>query len=83
MLEVEIIKMHESGWSCANPTCPRDPEYVNTILTTHHIKTGTICAMIRIGKRWDTKTVFYCRSCIDDVYKMIKSKLDTKLWSFQ
>jgi hypothetical protein len=39
------------------------------------IKVGTVCAFIE-GK-------VFCNGCIDEVYQLIKSKLDRKLWSFQ
>lgn len=84
MLHVSIVKMHESGWTCGNPDCQHDPEYNwHVIGSVYHIKAGSLCAMTRIGNGPDSRTEFYCRPCIDEVYKMIKSKLDTKLWAFQ
>jgi hypothetical protein len=64
---------------CCNTNCQRSSEYHYTILeNSHWIKQGTVCARIQIENRVE----YYCRDCIDEIYNLIKSKLDSKLWIF-
>lgn len=75
MIKVKIIKIQDMGYACANPSCKHNPEYhYNIIGEVWHMKVGTVAA--------DINSDYFCRDCIDDIYRMIKSKLDTKLWAF-
>ena len=91
MLNIEITTVSIEGFECANPNCKHLPEYIeylgdkNIEYHEYIIKPNTVCA--RITSNNASKiigfTEFYCRDCIDDLYQMIKSKLDTNLWAFQ
>ncbi len=81
MLEVNVIKLEYAGQICYNKNCKRLPEYHwNVIGDVWNIKQGAICAVISTGP---LSAVIYCNDCIDDIFKMIKSKLDRKLWTFK
>ena len=64
---------------CGNTNCQHSEKYHYVIMqNSHWIKQGTICARIKI----DNSIEYYCRDCIDEIYNLIKSKLDSKLWIF-
>ena len=72
--------MSTTGYKCDNVKCKHLPEYTyNIIGKEYFIKLDTICASICLGGHIDR----YCRDCIDDIYKIIKLKLDTNLWAFK
>jgi len=86
MIHVEVKTIHWSGVQCSNKHCKRLPEYIHWTNSNYmqagggyrqdwYIKPGTIVA-------WVGHTI-YCRSCIDEAYQHIKSKLDSKLWVFE
>jgi len=86
MIKIDIIKLDATGITCSNPNCQHLPEYTNHILgDNYHIKPDTTVVIIAAGTQFSEflhhKDV-YCRGCIDEIYAMIKSKLDTKLWPF-
>lgn len=79
MLDVQVYKLETTGVHCANPDCKKDPKHmINIIGRVWHIKTDTTVASITLKGNHET----YCRGCIPEVYQMIKSKLDPKLWAF-
>lgn len=79
MLQVSLIKMERGGVHCANRDCKRDPKHMINILgSVWHIKVDTTVAWVSLG----LEDEYYCRGCIDELYKMLKSKLDPKLWAF-
>jgi hypothetical protein len=92
MINVQIVKVDswQASFECANPNCQHLPEYIEYIPRQslwvgekYYLKAGTTCAVISLsGFHIDTNE-YYCRGCIDEVYQMIKSKMDTKLWAFQ
>ena len=79
MIDIEIRKCQSSGIMCDNPKCKRLPENFDRVLSSFFIKEGVIYAAFFFSTGVD----YYCRSCIDDVYQMIKSKMNSKLWVFQ
>jgi hypothetical protein len=83
MIEIEVLKIENDSWICANPNCLKLPQYINADdkwnSCHNHIKKDTTCALISISNI----TIAYCSDCIDQLYAEIKSKLDKKLWTFQ
>jgi len=88
MIHVEVKTIHWNGVQCSNEHCKRLPEYIHYTNSNYmqagggfrqdwFIKPGTIVAWV--GNGADN---IYCRDCIDQVYQLLKSKLDSKLWVF-
>jgi hypothetical protein len=66
---------------CSHNKCRRSPLYFDDPLQEGWlppIKAGTIVGYIAIGS-WRES---YCRECIDDIFAVIKSNFDSKLWIF-
>lgn len=86
MISVRVFKLETTGYKCDNANCQHLPEFTTNIIgSVYHIKTGTICAIIELSGGHTSltgSTDIYCRGCIDDIYKKIKSELDTNLWAF-
>jgi len=86
MIKIDVRKLDATGIKCSNPNCRHLPEYHNHILgDNYHIKPDTTVAIIEAGIQFSLflhHKDIYCRDCIDEVYQMIKSNLDTKLWPF-
>lgn len=79
MLHVQLHKLEMSGIHCANPECKKDPKHlVNILGHVWHIKVDTTVAIVSLQGKQET----YCRGCIPELYQMLKSKLDPKLWAF-
>jgi len=79
VLKITIVHLQETGHHCANPDCKHDPAHmVNILGSVWYIKVDTSVALISIGSSWE----YYCRGCIDAVYHLFKTKLDTKMWAF-
>jgi hypothetical protein len=79
MLKVYLEKLQASGIHCANPDCKKDPKYlVNILGHVWHVKVDTTIAVVSLGG----KEEYYCRGCIYELYQMLKTKLDPKLWAF-
>ena len=91
MITISIRKMHTNQLFCDNDNCKHLPEY-----TDYHkswfanapgpqwtIKEGSICAMVGMKGSWVSSANYYCRDCIDDIYQLIKSQMDTNLWAFK
>jgi hypothetical protein len=85
LINIELQKMNITGTHCANKNCKRLPEYmVNILGSVYYIRVDTTVAVISMGSSNHGLIVdYYCRGCIDEVYQLLKSKLDVKLWSFQ
>lgn len=84
MINIRTYEVWESGIKCCNTNCKHLPEYTDHIIGDNfYLKIGTICALISIQHfMYDMHSDIYCRDCIDEIYHLIKSKLDTKLWAF-
>jgi hypothetical protein len=81
MINISTYEVWESGIKCNNTNCKHLPEYTDHIIGNNYfLKVGTICARWQITTTGNGET--YCRGCIDEIYQLIKSKLDTKLWAF-
>lgn len=87
MIEANVFKMRCSGLTCANPECKHLPEYTYHILgNVYFIKVDSVCLRLSNNKiaadNGDNGTYveYYCRDCIDVVYKKLKPILDSKLW---
>lgn len=79
MLHIRLEKLQITGLHCANHDCKKNPEYMFNILgSVWYIKVDTMVAVVSLG----SKEEYYCRGCIDELYKMIKMKLNPKLWAF-
>lgn len=79
MFDIYLCKLEASGIHCANRECKRNPEYMINILgSVWYIKVDTTVAIVELNGNHET----YCRGCIDELYKKIKTKLDPKLWAF-
>jgi hypothetical protein len=79
MLYIRLHKLEMSGIHCAHPDCKKDPKHLINILgSVWHIKVDTTVAIVSLGGKEET----YCRGCIPELYQMVKSKLDPKLWAF-
>lgn len=80
MIDIQIIIMRDTGFRCANLNCKHNPEYMINILgNVWYIKIDTTVAVITLG---GSRAEYYCRECIDEIYKYMKTKLDSKLWAF-
>jgi hypothetical protein len=80
MIDIQIIKLDESGHKCDGLNYKKNPEYFYCILgSIYHLRTGSTVAEIVLN---NSDYEYYCRDCIDDLYVYIKSRLDTKLWIF-
>lgn len=87
MIRVEIITAGEdqTAYYCDGDKCKHLPEFIDTAgVNNYWIKFGSPMAIVRItrGRNYDLSNS-YCRDCIDQIYREIKSKMDTKLWAFQ
>lgn len=79
MLRIDLIKLDRTGIHCANKECKHNPEHmVNIIGHVWYIKVDTTVAQIMLGGNVE----YHCRGCIDELYKLLKQKLDPKLWAF-
>jgi hypothetical protein len=79
MLNVRIEKLQATGIHCANRDCKLDPKYhINIIGSVWYIKVDTTIAVVSMSG----KEEIYCRACIDELYQMLRTKLDSKLWAF-
>lgn len=80
MIKIQVIKLESSGIQCDNKDCKKNPEYLyNIIGSVHHIRKNTTVAIVSVGNGSEV----YCRDCIDDVYHIAKTTLDSKLWVFK
>lgn len=71
--------MDRSGVHCSNINCKKLPAHtINILGSVYYIRIDTTVAVISLGG----KEEYYCRGCIDEIYEMVKSKLDPKLWAF-
>jgi hypothetical protein len=83
MIRVEIKTISDYAmWACHNEQCKKLPQYILYLRRQSlwegdrwFIKQGTTAAFIG--------HYVYCRDCIDEVYHLMKSKLDSKLWVFE
>ena len=79
MLHIRLEKLQYTGVHCACHACKKDPKYLINILgDVWYIKVDTTVAVVSMGG----KEEIYCRGCIDELYQMIRTKLDPKLWAF-
>ncbi len=79
MLRIRIERLQLPGVHCAHPDCKKNPQYhVNILGSVWHVKVDTPVAIVSMGG----KEEIYCRACIDELYKFLKTKLDPKLWAF-
>lgn len=79
MLRIQLDKLQETGIHCSNPDCKKDPKHMINILgNVWYIRVETTVATVSLHGY----TEYYCRGCIDELYKMVKTKLDPKLWAF-
>ena len=81
MIIIKVDKLEMSGIYCSNINCKHLPEYHFKLFDrVYHIKTGTVCAFIRLTS--GDQTDIYCTDCIDEIYNICKSKLNKDLWAF-
>jgi hypothetical protein len=79
MLHVRIERLQATGIRCAHFDCKKDSRYhINIIGNVFYIKVDTAVAVLSMGG----KEEIYCRACIDELYQMLRTKLDAKLWAF-
>ena len=80
MFDIQIKKLEISGIQCYNKNCKHNPQYnYNIIGSVFHIKKDTIVAIVSVDNNYNV----FCRDCIDDVFNLIRSKMDSQLWAFQ
>jgi hypothetical protein len=80
MINISVETVEMPGIKCWNSKCKYLSEYIGHIIgDSYFLKQGSTMAIITTDNGFE----IYCRDCIDEVYRMIKSKLDTKLWAFQ
>ncbi len=84
-MHIEVEAYKGDGGTCSGPNCKGLPEYIDYVArhpfggpTACFIKKGTIVAFVWVHGSYE----IYCRDCIDDIFKLVKSKLDTNLWPF-
>lgn len=88
MIDIITGTMDTSGVSCYNSNCKSLPEYTESFGNGPCIKKGTPYAMITLNMitlnyATDSTINYYCRDCIDYIYKLMKSQIDTNLWAFR
>lgn len=64
---------------CRNEECKCLPEYITL---KGRIKAGTICAWVSTEGADGTHTSYYCRDCIDMIYRKLKKTFNSDLWIF-
>jgi len=84
MINILTYEVWESGIKCDNSNCKHLPEYTDRIIgDNYHLKIGIVCIQIQLERTVNEYAYeIYCRGCIDEIYHLIKSKLDAKLWAF-
>jgi len=65
---------------CRYIQCEQKPEYINE---RGCIKNGTTCAFFTMSSASGWHTSYFCRDCIDKIYRDVKAILDPKLWAFR
>ena len=76
MISAHLWKVDRGGWRCSNPDCKHSPKYhYNIIGKVWDLKLDTTCVIITCN----SGTEQYCRDCVDIIYPLLKSVLDTKL----
>lgn len=79
MLFIRLERLQTTGIKCAHHECKKDPKYhINILGSVWYIRVDTPVAFVSLGG----KEEIYCRACIDELYNMIRTKLDVKLWAF-
>jgi hypothetical protein len=79
MLYIQLHKMDKTGVHCSNTNCKKNfRDTINILGSVYYIRVDTTVAIISLGG----KEEYYCRGCIDEIYDMIRAKLDPKLWAF-
>jgi hypothetical protein len=80
MLRMRLLVMDISDIACANPQCKNLIEYTyNVIGHVYRIRRKTTCLVVST----QFGTEYYCRDCIDTLYRQLKPSLDSKLWIFK
>lgn len=81
MINIEVGEIDSDQFMCFNVNCKHLSEYhyAKYPNPSWKIKRGTICAFLEMP---NFSTV-YCFDCIDELYQVMKSKLDKKLWAFK
>jgi hypothetical protein len=80
MINISIIQMQQTGYHCSNPKCEHNPKHMINILgNVWYIKVDTSVAFITLTNGFGE---YYCRGCIDEIYQIVKLKLDSSLWAF-
>ena len=88
MIKVELIKAGEEyhkRTTCYNDNCLRLPEYIQPLKWSDHyiIKPGTTITKIILGQGYQGHQEYYCQGCADEIFKLIKIKMDPSLRAFQ
>lgn len=82
MISYQLIKISSTGNFCAHRDCKHLPEYFDKILNSYYLKLGQTCLWVGLPNRGGELVYeFYCRDCIDMLYKYLKPILDSKLWA--
>ena len=81
-MKIEIVKVPE-GEYCLHPLCKKEKNFVSP---KGRIRKGTVAAKIIVpfkSRVYPNRTVYYCRSCIDQILFDCRMTLDSKLWIFE
>lgn len=77
---VKLVTSNSNRRKCRYLTCQSNPDFITP---AGRIKSGTTCAAITTNDATGFHTAYYCRECIDKVYKDIKAVLNSDLWIFK
>ena len=85
MITAELYKIHHSYMTaCWGANCKKLPQYIdNGAGGQSFIKKDTIFLILTLVKGFESIKSYYCRDCIDVIYRDLKPILDHKLWTLQ
>lgn len=81
-MKIKLIVAKNNYHRYAHDECNKDSQFISP---TGRIKKGTTCVEIT-SKQGNSKyhyVSYYCRACIDLIYKDMKTILNPQLWVFQ
>jgi hypothetical protein len=94
-MKIEKIIVKQNVYNpiyCHNKDCKRLKEYIISydepgfIFYSRKgpaIRSQTIAVKMTFGIYPNETELYFCRSCVDDLYLLFKEKLDTRLWLFE
>ncbi len=78
-MKFNVFTAKDNYKSCSHYKCEKDPVYISP---TGRIIKGTSCLEVsfHVGRSRFTDKTYYCRKCVDLIFKDMKLNLDSRLW---